>query len=262
MPPDLAPIRLKAMGFARGANPLAGLASLAALLLLWQIAASLQGDFTVLPSPADVAVAFTAMLATGELARHVAASLGRLAAGWSLGAAAGLGIGLAMALHPVVRAAAMPPVSALFALPKIALLPLFIVWLGIGESTKIFTIALGVFSPMVMATVSGIDSVDRGLIRMAQSFDLPPRRIITAVVLPGALPALLTGVRTTASIAVVLLVGAEMIAARHGIGALALTSAGLMRTDRLFVALALLAALGLTFSALLNLAERRLLNWR
>ena len=97
---------------------------------------------------------------------------------------------------------------------------------------------------------------------MAQSFDLPTRSIVRKILLPGALPALLTGVRISASIAIVLLVGAEMIGAQYGIGALALNSGSLMRTDRLFAAVALLGLCGLLVSLTVGLAERTLLRWR
>jgi ABC-type nitrate/sulfonate/bicarbonate transport system permease component len=193
---------------------------------------------------------------------HITASLGRLALGWGLGAGFGVAAGFAIGLNPVARSSLLPVVSVLFAMPKIALLPLFIIWLGIGEASKIATIAVGVFSPMAVAVYSGVDGVDRNLIRMAQCFDLTPRSIIFKILLPGALPAILTGVRMSAAIAIVLLVGAEMIAAQHGIGALAMNSGGLMRTDRVFVAVGLLGLCGLIVSLTVGLAERILLRWR
>ncbi|MEO8243598.1 MAG: ABC transporter permease [bacterium] len=243
-------------------RPVLAWIALGVMAVIWQLAATLQDDFIFLPKPVDVLDAFLAMAASGELALHVQASLGRLLAGYASGVVFGIGLGLAMALNNTARAACLPLVSALFALPKVALLPLFIVWFGIGEEAKILTIAIGVFSPVVLATYGGIDGVDRGLIRMAQSFDLSSYRIVISVLLPGALPALLTGLRMAGAIAIVLLVSSEMIGARYGIGALALTSGGLMRTDRLFVALVLLALLGIGFSLTVSLAERILLNWR
>lgn len=254
--------RFRAAGFASQPRPLAGCAALAALLLLWATAARLQADPIVLPTPGAVWAALAEMARTGELQVHVAASLHRLLLGWSLGAGLGLAAGLLIALFPLARAAMLPVVTILFATPKIALLPLFIVWLGIDEASKIATIALGVFSPMAVATCAGVDSVDLRLIRMAQSFDLSMAAILRKVVLPGAAPALLAGVRVTGSIAIVLLVAAEMIGARHGLGALALNSGGLMRTDRVFAAVALLAAFGLVLSLGVGAAERRLLRRR
>jgi ABC-type nitrate/sulfonate/bicarbonate transport system permease component len=259
---DGATVRFRGGGFTTGSYPVAAAATLFAVILAWHVAAGAQRDFTFLPSPGDVLEALVELWRTGELMRHATASLGRLAAGWLIGAGCGLAIGLAIGLYPIVRSSALPVVSALFATPKIALLPLFVVWFGIGEASKIATIAIGVFSPMVVATYSGVDGVDRGLIRMAQSFGLPTGSIVRKILLPGAMPSLLTGIRVSASIAIVLLTGAEMIAAQHGIGALALTSGNLMRTDRLFAALALLAGCGLAISWAVALAERALLQWR
>lgn len=254
--------RFRAVGFTPQPRPLAGWISLVAAALFWAGIARLQDDPTLLPGPGAVWDALVAMALSGELWVNASASLRRLLFGWSLGAGFGLVAGLLIALSPVARAAMLPIVTILFSTPKIALLPLFIVWLGIGEASKVATIAAGVFSPMAVATYSGIDSVDLQLIRMAQSFDLSRAGILRKVVLPGALPALLTGARMTASIAIVLLVAAEMIGARYGLGALALNSGGLMRTDRVFAAVALLVALGLLLSAGIGAAERRLLRWR
>lgn len=258
--PPPQPVRFRGTGFVLRRHPLFGWASLVVLGLLWQLAATFQDDFILLPRPADVLEAFVSMARSGELALHVTASLRRIVAGWSLGAAFGFGLGMAIALNSHVRAAALPLVNFLFALPKIALLPLFIVWLGIGEAAKIATIAVGVLSPIVVATYKGIDGVDRRLVRMAQSFDVPAFAIVTRILLPAALPALLTGVRLSLSIAIVLLVGAEMIAARYGLGSLALNSGSLMRSDRLFVALALLGLAGIAMSLTIDLVEHRLLR--
>ena len=255
-------VPFRGSGFVPSTSAWVGIATLLAVLLLWQVAARLQSDRIILPSPAEVWAAIVAMARNGELALHAGASLHRLLYGWFVGAALGAATGILIGLYPVVRSAALPIVSLLFSMPKIALLPVFIVWFGIGETSKITTIAVAVFSPMVIATTTGIDSVDRTLIRMAQSFDLPTRSIVWKVLLPGALPAILAGVRVSASIAIVLLVAAEMIGARYGLGALALNSGSLMRTDRLFAAVALLGLLGLLVSWTVGLAERRLLRWR
>ena len=123
----------------------------------------------------------------------------------------------------------MAVVSALFPIPKIALVPLFIIWFGIGEGSKIATLAFGVFFPTVIATAGGVDAVPRGLIRMAQSFGAAARRSSRKIVLPGALPAILSGFRVTASIAIILLVAAEMIGAERGIGAFVLPAGQSLR---------------------------------
>jgi NitT/TauT family transport system permease protein len=153
-------------------------------------------------------------------------------------------------------------VSALFPIPKISLLPLLILWLGIGEASKVATIALGVFFPTVIATYTAIDAVPRNLIRMGQSFDLPPAAVLRKIVLPGALPGILAGFRITASIALILLVSAEMIGAQHGIGAFILQAGNLMLTDQLLAGVAMLSVLGLAIGTGLTRLEKYLLRWR
>jgi NitT/TauT family transport system permease protein len=202
------------------------------------------------------------MIDNGTLGRHVGASLGRIASGWVLGTIAGLAIGLAMGIFSVARAGGLPVVSALFPIPKIALLPLFILWFGIGEPSKIATIGFGVFFPTVIAAYSACDSVPRNLIRMGQSFGLPAADIVWKIVVPGAMPGILAGFRITASIALILVVAAEMIGAQYGIGAFILSAGNLMQTDQLLAGVTLLSLLGLAVSAVLGAVERIVLRWR
>ena len=146
----------------------------------------------------------------------------------------GILAGFLIGISSLARAVGIPVISAMFPMPKIALLPLFILWLGIGETSKIAVIGLGVFFPTTIATFSAIDAVPRGLIRMAQSFDLPWFEILRKVVLPGGVAGhSLVGFRITASVALLLLVSAEMIGAQYGIGAFVLTAGQLMQIDAL-----------------------------
>jgi NitT/TauT family transport system permease protein len=257
------PAPFRGGGFSPRRLPFAGLATFAAALALWEAATRFGWVSPLaLPTPAETARALFDMAASGELAHHLSASLRRLLVGWALGAALGVAVGFAIGLSSLARSAALPLVSALFPIPKIALLPLFIIWFGIGEASKYATIAFGVFAPMAIAAFGGVDGVDRGLIRMAQSFGTPTRDIVRKIVLPGALPALLSGARISASIGIILLTAAEMIGAEHGVGALVLAAGNLMQTDRLIAGVLLLSAMGLTVAAGLGAAERRLLAWR
>jgi ABC-type nitrate/sulfonate/bicarbonate transport system permease component len=257
------PLRFRGGGFVIRPKPGAGWLAGIAVIALWQGVASLGWVSPVfLPSPAGIARALSEMAMSGQLWRHLSASLQRILSGFALGSAGGLALGLALGLLSHARAAGLPIVSALFPIPKIALLPLFILWFGIGEPSKIATIALGVFFPMAIATYSGVDQVPRTLIRMAQSFDVPTSAIIAKVILPGALPGILAGVRIAASIALILVVAAEMIGAEFGVGAYILTAGNLMRTEDLLAGVCLLSLLGLGVGFLVSLAERRLLAWR
>jgi ABC-type nitrate/sulfonate/bicarbonate transport system permease component len=171
-------------------------------------------------------------------------------------------VGFAIGLFTVARAGIGPIVAAIFPIPKIALLPLFIIWFGIGEGSKVATILFGTFFPTVVATYGGVDNVDRGLIRMGQSFGLSWFSIVRKIILPGALPAILSGFRISSAIAIVLLVAAEMIGAEYGIGAYVLLAGSLMATDQLVAGVAMLSAIGLSVSWLIGRAEKALLNWR
>ena len=256
-------IAFRGGGFAPRPRKRAALIAFALLLGGWQAAISTGLVSAVfLPSPWSILIALRDLAVSGELWRHLSISLLRIVAGWALGTAAGLGVGLAMGLQSMARSVGLPLVSALFPIPKIALLPLLILWLGIGEAPKIATIALGVFFPTAIAAASGIDAVPRGLIRMAQSFNLPFAAILAKVVLPGALPSIIAGFRISASTALLLVVAAEMIGAQDGIGAFVLAAGNLMQTDRLMAGVVVLSLLGLAVGGLLSEIEKRLLRWR
>jgi len=257
------PVTFRGGGFAPRDHALAGAATLIALVLVWQLGASLGIIRSLfLPAPIAIAEALYQLTISGELWRHLSASLARLAIGWTIGTVGGISVGLAVGLWSVARSPGMAVVSALFPIPKIALVPLFIIWFGIGEGAKIVTLAFGVFFPTVIATVGGVDNVPRGLIRMAQSFGLSDAAIVRKIVLPGALPALLSGFRVTASIAIILLVAAEMIGADRGIGAFVLAMGNLYDTGNLLAGIVVLSALGLVVAWLIGRLERWLLVWR
>ena len=256
-------VRFRGGGFVLTARRGAALASFAALIVLWEAACRLGWISPVfLPSPEAVGLALYDLIVSGRLWLHLGQSLSRIAAGWSLGTACGLAAGFAIGIWSLSRAVGLPVISALFPIPKIALLPLLILWLGIGETSKVATIALGVFFPTAIATFSAIDNVPCNLIRMAQSFNLPPGDVLRKVVLPGALPGILSGFRITASIALILLVAAEMIGADYGVGAFILQAGNLMQTDQLLAGVLILSLLGLVIGAGLTQLEKRLLRWR
>ena len=261
--PERSPVRFRGGGFAP--QPVGGLGWLAfaVILGLWEAGAR-SGLISplVMPAPSEALGALWDLVETGQLWLHLEASLLRLTFGWVLGSLAGIAVGLAIGLFSVARAVGIPIVSALFPIPKIALLPLFIIWFGIGEGSKIATILFGTFFPTVIATYGGVDGVDRSLIRMGQSFGLKWRSIVVKILLPGSLPAILSGFRISASIAIVLLVAAEMIGAEYGIGAYILIAGNLMATDQLIAGVALLSVIGLTVAWLIGRAERYLLRWR
>jgi NitT/TauT family transport system permease protein len=250
-------------GFLPTPNAIHSWVAFALVIGLWQVAVSRRWiDPVFLPSPVAICEALWSLALSGDLWHHLSVSLARIGSGWVIGTGLGLIVGIGMGLSSATRAVGMPMVSAIFPIPKIALLPLFILWLGIGESPKIVTIASGVFFPTVIATFSGIDSVPRNLIRMAQSFNVPMRGIIWKIVLPSALPGILAGFRISMATALLLVVTAEMIGAQFGIGAFLLTAGNLMQTDDLMAGVVILSILGLTLGAILTALEKAFLSWR
>ena len=244
-------------------TPGAAAGTLLALLALWQAGASAGLISTqFLPAPIPIGRALAALVASGELWMHLGASLGRLAIGWAVGTLAGIAVGFVVGIAWWARSPGMAVVSALFPIPKIALVPLFIIWFGIGEGSKIATLALGVFFPTVLNTAAGVDGVPRNLVRMGQAFGLGRLAILRKIVLPGALPAILSGFRVTTSIAIILLVAAEMIGAERGIGAFVLQAGNLYDTDNLLAGIVVLSLLGLLVAWVLGRLERWLLAWR
>lgn len=261
--PDLRPVPYRGGGFRPVKIRFVGLAVFFLLIAVWELG-SQTGVISdlVLPAPSEAFAAFRYLVESGQIWLHLGASLQRLAIGWTLGTALGVAVGLMVGLFSLARAGLLPLVSALFPIPKIALLPLFVIWFGIGEGSKVATILFGSFFPTVIATYGGVDNVDRTLIRMGQSFGLSWWSIVRKIVLPGAMPAILSGCRISASIAIILLVAAEMIGAEYGVGAYVLMAGSLFATDQLLAGVAILSMLGLVVSWLIGRAERWLLRWR
>lgn len=215
-----------------------------------------------LPKPSDVLLTFRELYDSGLLWTHLAPSLTRLAVGAALGATAGVGVGVLIGLFSYIRAGMVPLVAAIFPIPKIALLPLFVIWFGIDEASKYALIAFGTFTPTVVATYGAVDNVDRTLIRMGQSFGLNWTSIVRKIILPGAMPGILSGLRISLAIAIILLVAAEMLGAEHGIGAYILEAGALYNLERLFAGVVILSLLGVLLSTVIGAIERYVLRWR
>ena len=257
------PVTFRGAGFAPRAGRYSGWIALVLVIGLWQLAGSAGWvNPLFLPPPSAIALAIWKLAMSGALWNHVSASVVRIGSGWILGTIAGVVVGFAIGLSSLARGVGITFISALFPIPKIALLPLLILWLGIGEEPKIATIALGVFFSTAISVYSGVDAVPRNLIRMAQSFGVPFASIVRRVIWPGALPSILAGFRITASVALLLVVSAEMIGAEFGIGAFVLQAGNLMQTDQLLAGVVMLSLFGLAVGKLINLLETRLLHWR
>ncbi|WOH81404.1 ABC transporter permease [Bradyrhizobium sp. BEA-2-5] len=257
------PVAFRGAGFIPGGSRHAGWIALALVIAVWQLAGSAGWvNPLFLPAPSAIAVAIYKLAMSGALWQHLSWSIMRIGTGWLIGTAAGVVVGFAIGLSTMARGVGITFISALFPIPKIALLPLLILWLGIGEEPKIATIALGVFFSTAISVYSGVDAVPRNLIRMAQSFNVPFATIVRKVIWPGALPAILAGFRITASVALLLVVSAEMIGAQYGIGAFVLQAGNLMQTDQLLAGVVILSVFGLAVGKVIGWLETRLLHWR
>lgn len=250
-------------GFAPKSKRFVGLIVFVTLIALTELGTQ-TGFITnlTLPKPSDVVTTFIDLWKSGLLWQHLIPSVSRLIVGATLGATVGIGVGVLIGLFSLVRAGLVPLVAAIFPIPKIALLPLFVIWFGIDEPSKYALIAFGTFTPTVVATYGAVDNVDRSLIRMGQSFSLSWFSIVTKIVLPGAMPGILSGLRVSLAIAIILLVAAEMLGAEYGVGAYILEAGSLYDLERLFVGVAILSIIGLCVSAVIGMIEGRLLDWR
>jgi len=257
------PVAFRGAGFSPKAGRYSGWIALVLVIGFWQLAGSAGWvNPLFLPAPSAIVRAIYQLAISGALWHHLSWSIMRIGTGWILGTIAGVIVGFAIGLSSLARGVGITFISALFPIPKIALLPLLILWLGIGEEPKIATIALGVFFSTAISVYSGVDNVPRNLIRMAQSFNVPFHAIVIRVIWPGALPSILAGFRITASIALLLVVSAEMIGAEYGIGAFVLQAGNLMQTDQLLAGVVILSLFGLAVGRLINWLETRLLHWR
>lgn len=233
-----------------------------AILLLWQTASTLGWiPRNVMPSPLAVAEAATLLAGDGQLYGHLSVSLGRAVGGFLIGASVGLALGLANGLSTTSETVLDTTLQMVRNVPHLALIPLVIVWFGVGEEAKLFLVALGVFFPVYVNTFHGIRSVDPQLREMARVYRFTRWEFFHRVVLPGALPSILVGMRYALGIMWLTLIVAETISASAGLGYMAMQAREFMQLDIVVLAILIYAALGKLADTLARLAERRTLQW-
>lgn len=232
------------------------------LLGVWEAAAR-AGLLSaqVLPAPSTVITTAANQIASGELPANLLASLERAAAGFVIGAAAGLGLGLVVGLSRIVEALIDRSIQMIRAVPFLAMLPLVIVWFGVGEAGKIFLIALGTAFPLYLNTVLGIRQIDPKLSEMSRVVGQTWLERVRWVVLPGALPSILGGVRLALTHAWLALVIAETIGATAGIGFMATNAREFLQVDVIVLVVVIYAVIGIVCDVAARLLERRLLRW-
>jgi sulfonate transport system permease protein len=233
------------------------------ILLVWQALDSLGWiNSRLMPSPVMVAEAFWQLLVTGQLLGNLWISLVRVMAGLGIGVVLGTAFGLFAGLSRFGENTVDSTLQMVRTLPHLALIPLFILWFGIGETPKVALIALGSVFPIYLNLFAGIRAVDRKIIEAASTLDLTRSEIIWNVILPGALPSFLVGLRYAVGIAWLTLVVAEQVNASSGIGYLVMNARDFLETDVIFVGLIIYAILGLTTDQMVRAIERRALAWR
>jgi sulfonate transport system permease protein len=233
-----------------------------ATLAVWEILSRLGAiEPSLLPAPSNVLATAKTLIETGELQQNLAASLRRALTGFVLGSSTGLALGLLVGLFRLADGLLDRNIQMLRAVPFLAILPLVLVWFGVGEVGKIFLVSLASLFPMYLNTALGIRQVDPKLLEMCRVFGLGRARLIRYAILPGALPSILNGVRLALTTSWLALVAAESIGAASGIGVLATNAREFLQTDIMVLVILLYALIGLASDLLARLLERRLLGW-
>ncbi len=239
-----------------------GLVAGGVVLGLWWLLCALRlKSAYVLPSPDRVWTSAVAMTSSGELGRHVVTSLGRVGAGFALAFALAFAVAVLALVAPRAHAYLNPALDFLKNVPPLALIPLLILWFGIGESPKLIVIVLTAFFPMSMSITKGLRSCGQDLLDVGTSLHLSPARTFWLIRLPHALPDVLVGMRISLGYAWRALVGAEMFAAAAGLGALIVDAGNMSRPDRVIVGVIAIGLVGLATDRLFARAVRRHLRW-
>ncbi|HEX9437078.1 MAG TPA: ABC transporter permease [Candidatus Limnocylindria bacterium] len=242
--------------------PAVGTASVVFVLTTWQLAANagLAGIF--LPGPLAIVQAGIKLFQKGDIWVDIATSAEEVAIGYGLAVVAGLVLGLLMGWYTRFQYALDPYVNFFYSTPRIVLVPLFIVWLGIDIESKIAVIFLGALFPVIINTMAGVRNTEAALLRVARSFGASDALIFRRVVLPGSVPFILTGFRLGVGHALTGVVVGELIAARHGVGKLISDYGVTLQMDKMFVGVIIIAGSGMLLTTLLGRIEKRFQSWR
>ncbi|SDE82880.1 sulfonate transport system permease protein [Fontibacillus panacisegetis] len=227
------------------------------VLLLWQVAGSL-----LLPTPWEIGRQFIILVANGTLFSHLEASVIRAAAGFVLGSSIALIIGLAAGLSKLLEELLDPSLQMMRTVPLLSLIPLFILWFGVGQLSQVLLIALGSFFPLYVNTFAGVRGVDRKLYEVAQILEYSKMQRIFQLIIPAALPNILLGFRLSLGIAWLCLVVAELMGASSGVGYMIGEARQYSQTAAVFVGIGVFAAVGKLSDSLVRMLESRLLRWR
>lgn len=233
------------------------------LLLLWEFLSRTELlDVRFFPPPTGILRTFFSMGISGELFHHIWISLYRIFAGFLLGVIPGVIIGLMMGLYSPIRHFISPIVMALMPIPTLALLPIIIILFGIGDLSKVVTIAGSVFFPVVINTTAGVLNIDSIYLDVAKNYGANSKDFFLKIAFPGALPVMMEGIQMGQAIALLTIVAAEMMGATSGIGYLIWTSYKAFLLQEMFVGLILISFFGYLFSIILRYLQKKILPWR
>jgi NitT/TauT family transport system permease protein len=240
-----------------------GIASPILLLAIWEAAARLNFiDTRFFPAPSSIIAAMIEMLRSGELVTNTLVSLRRLAIGTVIGGVPALLLGIAMGLNRWVRAAFDPIVAATYPIPKSAILPLALLIFGLGEASKIFMVAVGVFFPVVINATTGVLEINRIYLDVGRNYKASRWNTFWTIALPGALPVIMTGFKLGIGIGLILIALAEMIGAKSGLGYMIWTAWETFSVEQMYVGLFTIALIGFVLTVLLNEIERLIIPWK
>ncbi|MBZ4222799.1 ABC transporter permease [Bacillus wiedmannii] len=233
------------------------------VLIIWQLAGIFDlVSKTVLPTPLDILLAFQELIKTGELFGHLSISVFRAAAGFFIGGSLGIILGTIVGFSTRSEQYLDPSVQMLRTVPHLAVAPLFVLWFGFGETSKVLLIADGAFFPLYVNAFLGIRGVDSKLFDVARVLEFSKRKLITKLILPAALPNLLLGARLSLGVAWVSLVVAELMGSTEGIGYMIMDARQFSNTDIVFVGIIIFAFVGKFSDSLVRLLEVKFLRWR
>ena len=260
-------VRMREFGVGRRPTVAISLATGAAILGGWQAASSAHlAPHLFLPPPAEVYAAAVSVFndgyANATLWEHVSASLARIFLAFAIAVGLGVPIGLLMGLSRWAKGVFDAPIEFYWPLPPLAYLPLMIIWLGIGEASKITLLALAMFAPIALSAQAGVRSVRQERVNAALSLGATRWQLMREVILPSALPEILTGARISLGVGWGTLVAAELIAATRGIGYLIMSASQFLATDVVFVGIGIIAACAFAFSIAMRTLERVLVPWK
>jgi ABC-type nitrate/sulfonate/bicarbonate transport system permease component len=240
------------------------LASIIGFLLVWELLVRVNHVQPIyLPPPSSIARHLFASVLEGSIFFHLAVTLLRILAAFLIAAFVGVGAGILMGISPTLLRVADPWIAALYPLPKIALIPLLIIWLGTGEAYIQVISSVTAFFPIVISTYSGIRQVDSGLMKAARDLGANGRQIQLRVVLPAAIPSIFAGLHLGMGVVIILVVAAEMIggSSQSGIGYLLINAGQVMETEKVFSCLILLAVMGAAITKSQQWLDRQLAPW-